>query len=170
MNTDLTLDKCVQVKCRDIIYGVATSHQYIYIGTYMKIVVLDFNGIGLQEISIKGISMIFYIGVAHDSTIYVANTVGTLCSVEDETGNISQITSPESGNSMGKLVMDTSGNVYSPDRISNCVYTLSSDFELKKTITDSEFYNIHAICFSKNCSKLFVANNQGESIIVFNCR
>ena len=55
----------------------------------MKIVVLDFNGIGLQEKSIKGISMIFYIGVAHDSTIYVANTVGTLCSVEDETGNIS---------------------------------------------------------------------------------
>jgi hypothetical protein len=60
----------------------------------------------------------------------VANTVGTLCSVEDETGNISQITSPESGNSMGKLVMDTRGNVYSPDGKSNCVYKLSSDFEL----------------------------------------
>jgi hypothetical protein len=42
-------------------------------------------------------------------------------SVEDETGNISLLTSPESGNSMGKLVMDTSGNVYSPDGKSNCV-------------------------------------------------
>jgi hypothetical protein len=66
----------------------------------MNILVLDFNGMGLREISIKGISMIFYISVGHDSTIYVANTVGTLCSVEDETRNISLITSPESGNSM----------------------------------------------------------------------
>jgi hypothetical protein len=70
---------------------------------------------------------------------------------------------------MGKLVMDTSGNVYSPDGKSNCVYKLSSDFELNKIITDSEFYNFRAICFNKNCSKLFVANNLGESIIVFNC-
>ena len=169
MNKDLTLDKCVKVKCTNSIYGVATSHQYIHIGTYMQILVLDFNGIGLREISIKGISMIFYISVGHDSTIYVANTVGTLCSVEDETGNISLITSPESGNSMGKLVMDTSGNVYSPDGKSNCVYKLSSDFELNKIITDSEFYNFRAICFNKNGSKLFVANNLGESIIVFNC-
>jgi hypothetical protein len=69
----------------------------------------------------SGISMIFYISVGHDSTIYVANTVGTLCSVEDETGNISLITSPESGNSMGKLVMDTSGNV------SNSSYVLMYD-------------------------------------------
>ena len=169
MNKDLKLDKCVKVKCTNIIYGVATSHQYIYIGTYMNILVLDFNGIGLREISIKGISMIFYISVGHDSTIYVANTVGTLCSVEDKTGNIRQITSPESGNSIGKLVMDTSGNVYSPDGKSNCVCKLSNDFELNKIITDSEFYNFRAICFNKNCSKLFVANNLGESIIVFNC-
>jgi hypothetical protein len=43
---------------------------------------------------------------------------------------------------MGKPMMDTSGNVYSPDGKSNCVYKLSSDFELNKIITDSEFYNI----------------------------
>jgi hypothetical protein len=65
--------------------------------------------------------------------------------------------------------MDTSGNVYSPDRKSNCVYKLSSDLKLNKTITDSEFYDIIAICVNKNCSKLFVANNGGKSIIVFNC-
>jgi hypothetical protein len=99
----------------------------------------------------------------------VANTVGTLCSVEDETGNIRQLISPKSENRMGKLVMDTSGNVYSPDGKSNCVCTLSSDFELNQIITDSEFYNFRAICFNKNCSKLFVANNLGESIVVFNC-
>jgi hypothetical protein len=62
-----------------------------------------------------------------------------------------------------------SGNVYSPDGKSNCVCKLSNDFELNKIITDSEFYNFRAICFNKNCSKLFVANNLGESIIVFNC-
>ena len=90
-------------------------------------------------------------------------------SIEDETGNAKQITSPETGNSMGKIVMDTSGNVYSPDRESNCVYKLSSDLKLNQIITDSEFYDIHAICSNKNCSKLFVANNRGESIIVFNC-
>jgi hypothetical protein len=90
-------------------------------------------------------------------------------SIEDETGNVKQITSPETGNSMGKIVMDTSGNVYSPDRESNCVYKLSSDLKLNQIITDSEFYDIHAICSNKNCSKLFVANNRGESIIVFNC-
>jgi hypothetical protein len=55
INKDLTLDKRVKLKCTDNIYGVATSHQYIYIGTYMKILVLDFNGIGLREISIKGL-------------------------------------------------------------------------------------------------------------------
>jgi hypothetical protein len=54
-----------------------------------------------------------------------------------------QITSPETGNSMGKLVMDTIGNVYSPDRDSNCVYKLSSDLKLNKSITDSNLYNIH---------------------------
>jgi hypothetical protein len=76
----LTLDKCVKVKCTNSIYGVATSHQYIYIGTYMKILVLDFNGIGLREISIKEITFIFYISVGHDSKIYLADAVGTLCS------------------------------------------------------------------------------------------
>jgi hypothetical protein len=99
----------------------------------------------------------------------VADDTGDLFSVEDETGNIKQITSPETKYCLGKIVMDTSGNVYSPDRKSNCVYKLSSDLKLNKTITDSEFYDIIAICVNKNCSKLFVANNGGKSIIVFNC-
>ena len=170
INKDLTLDKRVKLKCTRDIYGVATSHQYIYIGTYKKILVLDFNGIGLREISIDLSGIIFYISVGHDSEIYVADSYGTLWSIEDETGNIRQITSPETGITMGNLVMDTSGHVYSPDEKSNCVCTLSSDLKLDKIITDSEFYNIRAICFNKNCSKLFVANNRGKSIIVFNCR
>ena len=169
INKDLTLAKRVKLKCTNIINGVATSHQYIYIGEYMNILVLDFNGIGLREISINGVAFIFYISVGHDSKIYVTDTFGKLCSIEEEAGNVRQVTSPESGNSMSKLVMDTSGNVYSPDGKSNCVCTLSSDLKLNKIITDSEFYNIRAICFNKNCSKLFVANNRGESIIVFNC-
>ena len=166
---NLTLDKRVKLKCTNKIYGVATSHEYIYIGEYMKILMLDFSGIGLREISINGVACIFYISVGHDSKIYVADGYNKLFSIEDESGNVRQATSPESGNSMSKLVMDTSGNVYSPDEKSNCVYTLSSDLKLNKIITDSEFYNIRAICFNKNCSKLFVANNRGESIIVFNC-
>jgi hypothetical protein len=169
MNKDLTLDKRAKLKCTENVYGVATSHEYIYIGEYRKILVLDFNGIGLREISINGVASIFYISVGHDSKIYVVDGYGKLCSIEDETGNVRQVTSPESGNSISKLVMDTSGNVYSPNEKSNCVYTLSSDLKLNKIITDSEFYNIRAICFNKNCSKLFVANNRGESIIVFNC-
>jgi hypothetical protein len=169
INRDLTLDKRVKLKCTYNINGVATSHQYIYIGEYKTILVLNFNGIGLRKISIDPISYIFYIRVGHDSKIYVADTVGTLCSIDDEAGNVRQVTSPESGNSMGMLVMDTSGNVYSPDRKSNCVYALSSNFELNKTITNSNFHDIHAICFNKICSKLFVANNRGESMIVFNC-
>jgi hypothetical protein len=170
INKDLTLDKRAKLKCTRDIYGVATSHQYIYIGTYMKILVLDFNGIGLWKISINEIGTISYISVGHDSKIYVIDSHGTLYSVEDETGNVRQITSPETRISVGNLVMGTSGNVYCPDEKSNCVYTLSSDLKLNKIITDSEFYNIRAICFNKNCSKLFVANNQGKSIIVFNCR
>jgi hypothetical protein len=39
---------------------------------------------------------------------------------------------------MGKLVMDTIGNVYSLDRKSNCVCKLSSDLKLNKTITTLE--------------------------------
>jgi hypothetical protein len=169
MNKDLTLDKCVKLKCTRNIYAVATLHQYIYIGEYGKILVLDFNGIGLREISINGVGFISYISVGHDSKIYVTETYGKLCSIEDETGNVRQFTSPEIGNSMGTIVMDTSGNVYSPDTNSSCVCKLSNDFELSQIITDSEFYNIHAICFNKNCSKLFVANNRGESIIILYC-
>jgi sugar lactone lactonase YvrE len=169
MNKDLTLDKRVKLKCTGGIYGVATSHQYIYIGECRKILVLDFNGIGLREISIKIIFSIWYISVGHDSKICVTDTSGTLYSIEDETGNVRHITSPETGNSLSKLVMDTSGNVYSPDRNSNCVCKLSSDLKLNKTITDSNFNEIYAICFNKNCSKLFVANNRGKSIIVFKC-
>jgi hypothetical protein len=169
MNKDLTLDKRVKLKRPNYIYGVATSHQYIYIGEYKKILVLDFNGIGLREISINGFDSIWYISVGHDSKLCVTDTFGKLCSIEEETGNVKQFTSPETRNSLGKLVMDTSGNVYSPDRESNCVYTLSSDLKLNKIITDSELYKICAICFSKHCSKLFVANNRGKSIIVFNC-
>jgi len=142
---------------------------YIYIGEWKKILVLNVNGIGLREISIDLISFSLYISVGHDSKIYVTDSYGTLCSIEDETGNVRQITSLETGNSMGKLVMDTSGNMYSADRDSNCVCKLSSDLKLNKIITDSELYILRAICFNKNCSKLFVANNLGESIIVFNC-
>jgi hypothetical protein len=75
----------------------------------MKILMLDFSGIGLREISINGVASIFYISVGHDSKIYVADGNGKLFSIEDETGNVRQATSPESGNSMSKLVMDTSG-------------------------------------------------------------
>jgi hypothetical protein len=169
MNKDLTLDKRIKLKCTNNIYGVATSHQYIYIGAYMQILVLDFSGIGLREISINGVDYISYISVGHDSKIYVTDTFDRLCSIEDETGNVRQFTSPATGKSMNKIVMDTSGNVYSPDTDSNCVYKLSSDFKFSKIITNSEFYNIRAICFNKSCSNLFVANNRGESIIVFNC-
>ena len=169
INKDLTLDKCVEVKCTNYIYDVAASHQYRYIGECRKILVLDFNGIGLREISKIIMGASFYISVGHDSNIYVADSHGTLCSIEDETGHVRQITRPGTGNSMGKRVMDTIGNVYSPDRKSNCVYKLSSDLKLNKTITDSNFHDICAICFNKNCSKLFVANNRGKSIIVFNC-
>jgi hypothetical protein len=56
----------------------------------------------------------------------VSDSGGTLCSIEDEIGNVRQIPSPEIRNRMGKLVMDTSGNVYFPDEKSNCVYTLST--------------------------------------------
>jgi hypothetical protein len=41
----------------------------------------------------------------------VADDTGDLFSVEDETGNIKQITSPETKYCLGKIVMDTSGNV-----------------------------------------------------------
>ena len=170
INKDLTLDKRAMLKCTRDIYGVATSHQYIYIGTYMNILVLDFNGIGLREILINGVAFILYISVGHDSKIYVTDADGTLCFIEDETGDVRQITSPETRISVGNLVMDTNGHVYCPDEKSNCVCTLLSDLKLNKIITDSEFYNIRAICFNKNCSKLFVANNRGKSIIVFNCR
>jgi hypothetical protein len=169
ISKDLTLDKCVKVESTGDIYGVATSLQYIYIGEYRKILVLNFNGIGLREISITGFGSIFYLSVGPDSKIYVADNYGTLHSIEDEMGNLGQIRSPEIGNSLGKLVMDTSGNVYCPDEKFNCVYTLSNDLKLNKIIRDSEFYNVRAICFNKNCSKLFVANKRGESIIVFNC-
>jgi hypothetical protein len=54
INKDLTLDKCVKVKCTNYVYSVATSHQYMYIGECMTILVLNFNGIGLREISING--------------------------------------------------------------------------------------------------------------------
>ena len=142
---------------------------YIYIEDYRQILVLDFNGTGLRKISIGIINSIFYISVGHDSKIYVTDSYGTLCSIEYETGNVRQITSLETGNRMGKLVMDISGNVYSPDRKSNWVCKLSSDIKLNKTITDSNFNEIFAICFNKNCSKLFVANNRGKSIIAFHC-
>jgi hypothetical protein len=81
INTDLTLDKRVDLKCTKNIYGVATSHQYIYIGEYQKILVLDFNGIELREISIKIIFSIWYISVGHDSKICVTDTSGTLYSI-----------------------------------------------------------------------------------------
>ena len=175
INKDFTLDKCVKVKytnqdkCTNYLYGVTTSHQYIYICENMQILVLNFSGIGLREISINGIGCIWYISVGNDSKLYVADAAGDLFSVEGETGKLKQFTSPVNRCSLGKIVMDTSGNMYSPDRVSNCVCKLSSDLKLTKIITDSNFNEIYAICFNKNCSKLFVANNRGKSIIVFNC-
>jgi hypothetical protein len=67
------------------------------------------------------------------------DTFGRLCSIEDETGNVRQFTSPAIGKSMSKIVMDTSGNVYSPDTDSNCVYKLSSDFKFSKIITSLSY-------------------------------
>jgi hypothetical protein len=60
----------------------------------MKILVLDFNGIELREISIKGNSMILYISVGHDSKIYVADSDGKFCSIEDKPGNVRTFTNP----------------------------------------------------------------------------
>jgi hypothetical protein len=47
----------------------------------MKILVLNFSGIGLREIPINGIGSIWYISVGHDSKIYVADAAGDLFSV-----------------------------------------------------------------------------------------
>jgi hypothetical protein len=168
INKDLTLDKCVKVKCTKYVYGVATSLRYIYIGEYEKILVLDLNGIGLRVISTNIIGRICYISVGH-SKLYVADAAGDLFSIEGEAVNLIQFISPVARYSLGKIVMDTSRNMYSPDIDSNCVCKLSSDLKLKKRITDSNFSDIYAICFNNNCSKLFVANNRGKSIIVFNC-
>jgi hypothetical protein len=75
-NKDLTLGKCAKVKCTNYIYDVATSHQYIYIGEYRKILVLDFSGVGLREISINGSGGILHISDGHDSKIYAADIAG----------------------------------------------------------------------------------------------
>jgi sugar lactone lactonase YvrE len=135
-----------------------------------RIIILDSNGQHISSISsISSIGRVYYIHHRDNNIYYTDYKQNVYCIKKDES-NVLTFSSPDLRKPDG-MDTDRQGNAYVVGRGSNNIIRLSPDGQNSDIIIKKE----HGIsdplthCFSKDFKKLFVSNQGGEQVVVYNC-
>jgi sugar lactone lactonase YvrE len=131
-----------------------------------RINILDSNGQHISSIS--SFVSVMYIHY-RDNNIYYTDYQNVYC-IKKDRSNVFTFSSPDLKGAYG-IDNDRQGNVYVVWRQSNNILRLSpdgqnSDIIMKKNDGISQPFTL---CFSKDFKKLFVSNELGKRVVVYNC-
>ena len=128
--------------------------------------ILDSNGQHISSIS--SISSVLYIH-HRENNIYYTDINNVYC-IKKDGSNVFIFSSPDL---RGTHCIDTDrqGNVYVVGFGSNNILRLSPDGKNSDIIMrkEEDIFNPRTICFSRDFKKLFVSNEYGKRVVVYNC-
>ena len=137
--------------------------------------ILDSNGQHINSIncvsSISSVSSINSVMYIHhrDNNIYYTDNNNVYC-IKKDRSNVFTFSSPDLKGAYG-IETDRQGNVYVVGRGSNNILRLSSDGQNSDIIMKKEdgINDPVTLCFSRDFKKLFVSNEGGKRVVVYNC-
>ena len=158
--------------------GVTWVEENVYVGGSDsngdgRIIILDSNGRPISGVnSISSISSIVKVYYIHhrDNNIYFTDYKQNVYCIKKDESNVLTFSSPDLGKADG-MDTDRQGNAYVIGRGSNNILRLSPDGQnidiiMKK---DDGINDPLTLCFSRDFKKLFVSNEGGERVVVYNC-
>jgi hypothetical protein len=161
----------ISVQNIDRCYGVTWVDDNVYVGGEYsngngRIAILNSNGKHISSVS--SISTVMYIH-HRDNNIYYADHYRVYC-IKKDGSSVFTFSSPDLRLIYG-IDTDRQGNVYVVAKCSNNILRLSpagqnSDIIMKKEDGISEPITL---CFSVDFKKLFVSNERGKRVAVYNC-
>jgi hypothetical protein len=131
--------------------------------------ILDLNGQHISSVSgISSINIVWYIH-HRDNNIYYTDYYNVYC-IKKDGSNVFTFSSPDLKRANG-IDTDRQGNVYVVGNDSNNILRLSPDGQNSDIImTEEDGINQPiTLCFSRDFKKLFVLNERGNRIVVYNC-
>jgi sugar lactone lactonase YvrE len=160
----------ISVKHITYCYGVTWVDDNVYVGGYDskgkgRINILDSNG---QHIStVSSIGSVLYIH-HRDNSIYYTDYHKVYC-IKKDGSNVFTFISPDLIGPYG-IDTDRQGNVYVVGWGSNNILRLSPDGQNSDIIMKEDgISNPLTLCFSGDFKKLFVSNERGKRVVVYNC-
>ena len=152
-------------------FGVTWVDDNVYVGGSDSngkggINILDSNGQHISSIS--SISSVLYIH-HRENNIYYTEINNVYC-IKKDGSNVFIFSSPDLRGTHG-IDTDRQGNVYVVGFGSNNILRLSPDGQNSDIIMrkEDDILNPRTICFSRNFKRLFVSNEYGKRVVVYNC-
>ena len=151
--------------------GVAWVDDHVYVGGFDsnyvgRINILDSNGQHISSVSSTG--RVYYIH-HRDNNIYYTDLNKVYC-IKKDGSNVFTFSSPDLQGANG-IDTDRQGNVYVVGFGSNNIIRLSPDGQNSDIIIKKEdgISDPFTLCFSKDFKKLFVSNENGKRVVVYDC-
>jgi sugar lactone lactonase YvrE len=152
-------------------FGVTWVDDNVYVGGSDSngkggINILDSNGQHISSIS--SISSVLYIH-HRENNIYYTDINNVYC-IKKDGSNVFIFSSPDLRGTHG-IDTDRQGNAYVVGFGSNNILRLSADGQNSDIIIrkEDDIFNPCTICFSRDFKKLFVSNEYGKRVVVYNC-
>ncbi|CAG2256375.1 unnamed protein product [Mytilus edulis] len=164
---DIKLRLCSnQVKVKQCAGGIAASNDNIFVAVNWKIQVLDLHGNVKKSISLKHEQkMDSYICVCSNGNICYSCGEKIYCIKPDGSSvffyDSSYLRSPRN------MITDYDGNIYVLDKGSHNIHKLTSAGQLVNILLHERVSDPISFCFSKDLSKIYIANRFGRKISVF---
>ena len=135
-----------------------------------RINILDSNGQHISSISnVSGVSRVRYIHHRDNNIYYTDYSYNVYC-IKNDGSNVFTFNSADLKVPYG-IATDRQENVYVVGLNSNNILRLSPDGQNSDIIIKQEdvFINPLTLCFSRDFKKLFVSNERGKRVVVYNC-
>ncbi|XP_052064445.1 uncharacterized protein LOC127704438 [Mytilus californianus] len=146
--------------------GIAVTKDNIFVTILRKIQVLDLNGKLKRTISLEQEKNInWYISVCPSGNICYSSENAVHCITSDGCPVFSYASSDL--RYARNTITDDSGNIYVLDYYSRNIHKLTSTGTLVDNIFNDNLSGPLVFCFSKDLSKLYIANGFGTKISVF---
>ena len=149
-------------------YGVVWVNDKIFVGGYRTILVLSSDRTQEKELHI-GNNIIYYI-YHFNQKVYLTDYSNKLHCIQYDGTPIFTFSSPDLKGSEG-IGSDGNGCIYVVGQNSNNIHRISSDGKNSEVVLckkDGINYPI-TLCFSRGYKQLFISNDRGHALLVFNC-
>jgi hypothetical protein len=147
-------------------YGVTAGKDKIYIGGIDKVIILNIDGSFVREIATHGDNDNLLYNERNDQLLLRQD--GRLCCINLD-GHV--IYTYDISGYRG-LAVDQQGHVYISGRDSDDIHRLSPDGTFRDIVLSKHdgVDGSWSITFNNDFTKLFIINNEGESVLVYSCK